>query len=591
MVLCKNSVLLKLMGDMDEPVKKKCRLEDTAIDTELEMLQEHLLQNCLCSLPESTLRKLFCWFHSTDVLWSELTADWYRDRVLMLITCLQLICEVTRKQYAQGKVCPRLAEIRNALIHEENKLIDFVIELADYPDPFILFAAGRALTSFFIVMEVHIDQRWLDKLTESIEECSRPSKMSFSLDVLKRLMEWKDFDEHTLEDNTPEEKRNPSICHTLSVESEQFDCTEVKWICIKSLGPKWPSIVIRFDNLMKTDSKRYQSCIVTFLNLWKAIVSVKANLSVKEIEPFYMYLNCYVALLSNTTSAIVWKHILSLFNEVLCYGSTFSLLENLDEKPCELAHIIVRSVKDRQLLNMVPYKEGSDSFGGTKGGDGDKVLLKKMVLLVLKAVAVTVKETRYDSSSDSSVGSEIEDVDADMAVIERSIRDVIKKLDNFIKVHVYFHPEARLAQWIVQLFTDQDDYLVESMVCCLDVAVGLCYRNNAHPDLRKDLNPSVTLLQFLETVAFDTDLLLDYLVSNETCFLLYFYRILKYIRRNCDEFLYTCDERQIRDVRALLNGLRKSIERLVSKNLFPYNITPVVRLLVQCEELFAALNL
>lgn len=83
----------------------------------------------------------------------------------------------------------------------------------------------------------------------------------------------------------------------------------------------------------------------------------------------------------------------------------------------------MRSVKDWRLLDLLPFRNGSGRFGGGRG-DGDRPLLQKMALLVLKSVAVTVKETRYESSSDSSVGSEADDVDADMAVIERSIREV-----------------------------------------------------------------------------------------------------------------------------------------------------------------------
>lgn len=83
----------------------------------------------------------------------------------------------------------------------------------------------------------------------------------------------------------------------------------------------------------------------------------------------------------------------------------------------------MRSVKDWRLLDLLPFRGGSGRFGGGSG-EGDRPLLQKMALLVLKSVAVTVKETRYESSSDSSVGSEADDLDADMAVIERSIREV-----------------------------------------------------------------------------------------------------------------------------------------------------------------------
>ncbi|XKL63491.1 hypothetical protein PGB90_005855 [Kerria lacca] len=571
---------------MDEPLKKKFKIEENDIGHELEVLQEHLLRNCLCSLDENVIQKLFWRFNSGDVLWSDLTNNWSTEQILMLITCVQLICEKTMKQSATGFICSRIADVHNALTHKENNIIDYFIELADDSDMFVSFAASRALTSFFLAVKSRLDQRWLDKLTENIEDTSQPLKVSFSLDVLKRIIEWKDFDEHVLEDNISTENAILSNCHTLSIRSEHFDSTQVKCLCIKSLESKWVYIVNRFESLIKSNATVYESTIITFLNLWEAMISVKANLSIIDTKPFYSNLNRYVPLLSNNTSAIVWKHILNLFNEVLCYGSTLALQHDMANEPCSLAHLIVRTVKDRRLLHVVPYINGSGGFGGGNL-EGDRVLLKKLVLLILKAIAVTVKEAKYDSSSDSSVGSEMDDEDADMAVISRSIRDVLKRVDNFIKQHVHFHPETSPAKWIVQLFTDQDDYLVESMICCLDVARVLCYRNNYLPDLRKDLNPSETFLQFLHTVSFDWDVLLDFLVSNETCFLLYILNFLKYVRDHWDEFLDTCD-RKIDRVMISLAKLRESVEKLVSKDLFPYNINPILSLLIECHKKYGA---
>uniref|UniRef100_A0A1B6DB26 Protein Lines N-terminal domain-containing protein n=1 Tax=Clastoptera arizonana TaxID=38151 RepID=A0A1B6DB26_9HEMI len=172
-----------------------------------------------------------------------------------------------------------------------------------------------------------------------------------------------------------------------------------------------------------------------------------------------------------------------------------------------------------------------------------------------------------------------------MAVIERSIREVLRQLDVCVKALLPFHPETPLAQWVVQLFADQDDALVEGMVCCLDVTVGLCYRESTLPDLRRCLSPAVTFVQFLRAVSHDPDVLLDLLVSNETCFLLYLLRLLKYVRRNWPEFVAACG-RELDDTMSVLIRLRLSIDRLVSKALFPYNINPVLRLLEKCEQMY-----
>nr|CAD7567959.1 unnamed protein product [Timema californicum] len=576
---------------MNEPVKKKQRVdgqEDMNVDDILIAIQQHMLNQCLCPLSESILRKPFQGSRLVSDIQGEyrvpLLADWGRDRILLFISTLQLLCEVAIKQNARGLMCKRLGEICDTLVRNEYGLIEQLIEFSSHTDPFICFAASRALSAFFIVSKSHVDPNWLECLTENaVVTTATQSQISFSLEVIKRVVEWKDLDCHPLEDSS--EDKPPTTCIVISLsDPDSLDTSQIKCLCIKALEAKWPAIVDKFDTLIGNYSNENESTIVTFLGLWEAIISVKANLSVVDTKPFYAHLNNFVMLLNSAVPPGIWKHLLGLFNEVLCYGSTLALQDILAEEPCALAHLVVRSVKDWHLLDTLPYRGGSGRFGGG-AGDGDRPLLQKMVLLVLKSVAVTVKETRCDSSSDSSLGSEAEDVDADMAVIERSIREVLRQLDQCVKTLLPFHPETPVAQWVVQLFADQDDALIEGMVCCLDVAVGLFYRNTAQLDLRHTLSPAATFVQFLLAVSHDPDVLLDLLVSNETCFLLYLLRLLKFVRRNWGDFVACCG-RELDDTISVLIRLRFAIDRLVSKDLFPYNINPVVRLLEKCEQLY-----
>ena len=184
----------------------------------------------------------------------------------------------------------------------------------------------------------------------------------------------------------------------------------------------------------------------------------------------------------------------------------------------------------------------------------------------------------------------------DMQLIERSIRDVLRKLDDFLKNSLDYHPETKFSNVLVHLFNDQDDYLIESMVCTLDISLGLMrYCNNSN-DLVNMLNPVHTFIDFLKIVHSDSDVLLDYLISNETCFLLYLLRFLKFLRRNWfSQFVTSCqsyaDQTVLnsseldRTVQVLIR-LKLQIKRLVTKNLFPYNIKPILKLLEFCEQLY-----
>ncbi|CAG7837832.1 unnamed protein product [Allacma fusca] len=221
---------------------------------------------------------------------------------------------------------------------------------------------------------------------------------------------------------------------------------------------------------------------------------------------------------------------------------------------------------------------------------GDRSLLQKIVLVVLKSVAVTVKETRDESDSDDSASnsSDSESDGNDMVIIERSIREVFQQVDAFIKSLLPFHPATPLGEWMVKLFSDQDDALVEAMLCSLDTFTGFHGRvQKTPPYLQTTLNPVVTFIAFARTVSEDRDVLLDLLMSNETSFLLYFLRFLKFCWKNWPEFVSDCG-RDLEKIMGLLIRLRIAIGRLVEKSLFPYNINPVLRLLERCEEVYEA---
>lgn len=596
LMVLKRIETVPLVPKMGEPVKKKQRVDevelgmnhiDSGIEQELTIIQQHILNQCLCSVSESSLWKPFQGIKRISEDQHEhhipLLAEWSRDHILLFVSILQLLCDVAIKQNSKGIMCSRISEICDVLMRNESGLIEQLIGFSSNPDPFICFTASRALSTFLIVSKSQVNPAWLESLTQNALATTQLQKISFSLEVIKHVVEWKDIDTHPLEDSRDDIQPPTCVVITLS-DPDSLDTSQVKCLCIKALEAKWPEIVRIFDELIASYSNQHESIIVTFLGLWEAIISVKANLSVVDTKPFYAHLDSFVGLLNSAVPPGIWKHLLGLFNEVLCYGSTLALQDILAEEPCALAHLVVRSVKDWHLLDTLPYRGGSGRFGGG-AGDGDRPLLQKMVLLVLKSVAVTVKETRCDSSSDSSLGSEADDVDADMAVIERSIREVLRQLDNCVKSLLPFHPETPLAQWVVQLFADQDDALIEGMVCCLDVAVGLFYRNTSQLDLGHSLNPATTFVQFLRAVSHDPDVLLDLLVSNETCFLLYLLRLLKFVRRNWSEFIACCG-RELDDTMSVLIRLRLAIDRLVSKALFPYNINPVLRLLEKCEQMY-----
>ncbi|XP_057656035.1 protein lines [Diorhabda carinulata] len=603
------NISIKPAPDICSPSKSS---DDLYIDS-LDDFQKYLIKQCLCEIPDIVLRKQFEGQQINDssgIRTTIMLSEWSDKKILHFLSNLQLLFDVYLKQNNNGLICSKIVSICEALICNEYNLIEQIISLCEARNKYINFLAARTLSSFLVIAKTNINNEWLETIVNFFSSENYDFvKIQFALEIVKRVVEWKDIEQHVLEVTEITESAGPSTknddikCITVPfTDPESYDTSSIKGLIIKSLEAKWPELIHMVQHLLvHNNSVAAQTCVLTFLSLWESTISIKANLSVIDTKPFYTHLEIFVGLLNSQLPPLIWKKILSLFNEVLCYGSTLALQDMLPEDTCQLAHLLVRYVKDYRLLDSLPFKRNEgfivNSFVGTivslQAGQSnvDRTLLQKMILLILKSVAVTIKETRSDSS-DSSIGSDDSDFYQDMQLIERSIRDVLKKVDVFVKNCLDFHPESPFSKIIVHLFSDQDDYMIEAMVCTLDITIGISYRNAVYPDLLNMLNPIHSFIEFLKVVSHDSDILLDYLVSNETCFLLYLLRFLKFTKRNWSRFISSCGEgstsrsNELDDTMSVLIRLKMQITRLVSKDLFPYNITPILRLLETCENLY-----
>ncbi|XP_062561739.1 protein lines [Armigeres subalbatus] len=747
------------------------------------LFQGAIAKQCLCGLETEVLLMSLqsyyvCSGSSSQGIQRQLLPmiEWPFEYLLKFLSNVQLLFDTYLKQNIKGNICSGVMDLCNYLVRSEHlhpdgefvgMNIDEIIGLCNYNNKFINYLSGRILSSFLIIVKDDLYDRWLEKIVANLFDFNQldilaVKKVNFSLDVIQRIVEWKDETEHPLDDyiqgqeasssdagpssamgydhhqphyhqvpappplennyfathygsqqygsdtgassifspstsssssvhpvpvhhssslSHPSAAHHPSLsssggllCHIINLtDSESFDTTSIKCETVNKLGKKWPALVEVVSRMIKalsgSQSQNPQSltaiatetCILTFLRLWESIISVKANLSVVETQPFHAQLDHFQLLLLSTKNSVIYKQMLTLFNEALCYGSTLALQDFIPDEVGSLAHNVVRCVKDHRILDKMPkstytsplgfigYKgsmiryhdnrlspvtdqngrvpSGDELAGGSSGTSDsasasnsvvtcgyDRTLMQKMALLVLKAVAVIVKEIRCDSS-DSSVDSSDFDMQ-EIQMIERSIRDVVRKLETFLKNRLEFHPDNHFSKVLIHLFDDQDDYLVEAMVCTLDVTSGISFRNNAFPELIAILNPVYTFIEFSNLGPNITHLFLDLLISTETCFLLYLLRFLKYIRQNWSMFMQSCLTysqhnnysnastllQSVRNTNIVINpnsnnvildsvmtvliSLRLQISRQVADAIFPYNIGPILRLIENCESLY-----
>lgn len=775
----------------------------SASTNNLDEFQLHLMTQCLCDINDRVLRRPFESYTYKDDMGTKHSVplnEWPTHKVIEFLSNIQFLFDVYLKQNAKGQICARIMQVCDALVCNEQNIIDDIFNLHEFNNKYVRFLAGRVMASCMVIAKdkKELYDSWLTTVVGNLVvdynhgEFDALHKVTFSLEIILRILEWRDKEQHPLEDRAGMDSRSavdndepldvpvivppiennyfamhynsdaaaspitppmmsssqlreasppltppvssPTISdaasettttttatttmasttrrpnttcqlQTLS-DSESFDTRDLKCNIVNALKNRWSRLA---DNMAEciTALRRGQrnfeyaeNTILTFLTLWEHIISVKANLSVDSTLPFHEKLTTFERILiGGNLSVAIYKQILTLFNESMCYATTLALQSD-SELPTEttrLANEIFNSVKSQRIFNSLPVQqnlpENEIGFIGYKGptieyptryrnnafanghhsddeddddvdddGDdhnaflasnryllsgvndmphllrqpngqangiaidehrsNDRILLQKLVLLILNAIAVTVKPVRGDDSSDSSMDGSNSNSSTDYEAyentmqIERATRDVLKKLIDFMKNKLNHHPETHFSKMVAHLFSDQDDCLIEAMICIVDTTTAFLPRHpfansfagsnrNQFITLINMLNPVYSFLELLELISFKSEVLLDFLISEETCFLWYLIRFLKYIRSDWNTFRSRCDDwlsadngrigvRGGRDeslsvlARAMdtLTQLRVQIDRLVLQAVFPYPISPVLQLLRQCESLY-----
>lgn len=561
-----------------------------------------------------------------------------QDTCLLYLNFLSWIGQVYHDQLLGGEVCLRLHSTVQFLVGQDGR-IETILGLLKYPDQNIQYSVTQAVTSLLplchcgVEITIPYSEVILKKIisdivgtqadsTNSLLETLAPGEeagldgFDFGFDETPLASSVNDHDDleckswlltilagfvnHGGKQREESSDSGNSSCNLIPLEEEML-CQEmqVKCMVIKAMDPVWPMFTGQLLKVLSSSQNTIASEIFLTegFKLWKCLISVRANLSFVESRVFTTDLPSCLPILSHNTPPSVWRSVLDTVSECLCYGTTLGLQSIPPQEPCDLAHAIIRLVRFNSFLSLVPYKK-STGFGGCAVVDlepvggvelYDKGLVQKMVLIVLKCVALTTREARVESSSgesDSSASSResVSSGGSDMIIIERTMSGMYKVLDVWIKDILPVLPDQSLQESLLHLLQEQDDVLIEGLLCLLDTHMALYIPGKKDPETGLlDTNPTRGFLTLLNLISRDSSVLLDFLVSNETCFLLYLLRYLKFVIKDWAGFTAVCDSNYNEAVQILID-LKQSIARLLSKSLFPYNIAPVFRLLEKVED-------
>jgi len=624
---------------LDEPQRKRlCLGEGSSSLSNHENLHEQIENcfphKCLCSLSESDLKE----YINRNLRTLKDTKQSTNN--LLFLSFISWLSQSFHDQLSSGFICSSINFAASFLLNK-NEGLEILFRLLEHEDENIQFSTVQALSSIlplchcglettstlstaFVKFFIHdlvekkdvkhvdnlldlvapgeeagLDDLCFDEPVEFHRHQEAPTSIIESLEykslVLSVLSGLVTHSDKQSDDGSS--VRASESCRKLEL-SEDALCqeTQVKCLVIKMLDPVWP---IFTQSLVKTlNLKSYSLAAETYLcegfKLWQSLISVRANLSFVESRMFSSDLASVLPRLTGMVPGSVWRSALDTVSECLCYGTTLGLQSIPPQEPCDLAHTLIRIVRFNNYLAGVPYK-GSLGMGGNRATDDvnsdqyDKGLVQKMVLILLKCVALTTREARVESSSgesDSSASSResVSSGGSDMVIIHRTMSGMYKVLDSWIKQILPVLPDQSLQESLLHILQEQDDVLIEGLLCLLDTHVALYVPGKEPESALLDTNPARGFLHLVSIVSRDSSVLLDFLVSNETCFLLYFLRLLKFITKNWPMFETTCGAHYT-ETTAILLELKQSIQRLMSKSLFPYNIGPVFRLLEKVEAL------
>nr|XP_020442473.1 protein Lines homolog 1 isoform X2 [Monopterus albus] len=222
--------------------------------------------------------------------------------------------------------------------------------------------------------------------------------------------------------------------------------------------------------------------------------------------------------------------------EVLSPGLKY---EHFNSDMTTLAQTVLTAVAANWLQGV--HVGSASFFGGTRRIQGDKsqksdsVMLRTVSLLLLKSMVLHI-QTAGGTGVDSAVHGYLQSLWAFLRRCSVQLTEV-----------------THLCCWISLVFGEQDDDMMEAAKALLSIFLhhrpicGLDDDAVLEAACVSGFNPHCHFLLLLQSVSFDHSILLDFLISAETCFLEYLAQYLKYLRTDWQGFTAACARISVSD--------------------------------------------
>uniref|UniRef100_A0A8B9IRY2 Lines homolog 1 n=1 Tax=Amazona collaria TaxID=241587 RepID=A0A8B9IRY2_9PSIT len=461
-----------------------------------------------------------------------------REVMLLQLTLIKMMVAKTESQEIEFSMRQKYREIF-VLLLKEAKIDSKLVCLLGSCDPLLSHMASKSLASlvyFQLKEENALNVTWL----------------TFSLKTLSGF---------------PVDTRVAQCLWTLTtvVKDVLKDKVLPKAGILKLLAPLDAVLEGFYNSILfhRFDSHHYASpyseatdTLVSFIDLLEALLASRIDLEPLRCQRIlFLKVSHVLDVISSSVHYLIKKKFILLLKKCVLYkpgedaksGLLFFQTPSLHEDILALSNAVLQTV-DLTWLNQIPLSEKASYFGSSEAAPGDdtpggpdQTVLRALSLVVLKAL-----EFKFQNS-------------ATEAEIKEDFQNYMFQLLVFWRNHLKSSPQSRPVvhhcEWLSLIFIEQDDDMWEAAKALLLIYLK-CDRlrhDAAHNLSQKEeetwnflthasgYNPHCIFLFFLEKIAFDSTVLLDFLISSETCFLEYLVRYLKLLRKDWHQFVDVCN--------------------------------------------------
>ncbi|XP_050164967.1 LOW QUALITY PROTEIN: protein Lines homolog 1 [Myiozetetes cayanensis] len=297
--------------------------------------------------------------------------------------------------------------------------------------------------------------------------------------------------------------------------------------------------------------------LISFIDLLEALLASRTELEspLRCQRVLFLKVSYVLNLISSPIPYVIKKKFILLLKKCVLpkpredagSGSVSSQALPVCEDVLALSNAVLQ-VGSLTWLHQIPLDEKSSYFGSSEPAPGDdprggsdQTVLRALSLVVLKALEFKI----HNSAAEAEIKGGFESSMSQLLVFWRS----------HLKPPSQSQPIVHHCEWLSLIFIEQDDDMWEAAKALLLIYLKLDrLRHDADENLSPKeedswdslshaggYNPHCIFLFCLEKIAFDSSVLLDFLISSETCFLEYLVRYLKLLGREWPRFVAVCD--------------------------------------------------